>query len=40
MFEDVTGMPVGQHIRKRQLTEAAKRITEGADILDTALRYG
>jgi len=40
-FGETTGMPVMGYVRSRRLSEAAKRLADGADnILDLALEYG
>ena len=40
MFTALCGMPLGEYIRHRRLTEAAQDLLQGAKVIDTAMKYG
>lgn len=40
MFTAMCGMPLGEYIRHRRLTEAAQDLLQGAKVIDTAMKYG
>lgn len=40
MFTFITGVTLGEYIRRRKMSVAATELYEGAKVLDTALKYG
>ena len=40
IFSSMCGMPLGEYIRRRRLTQAAQELLRGAKVIDTAMKYG
>ena len=40
IFSSLCGMPLGEYIRRRRLTQAAQELLRGAKVIDTAMKYG
>lgn len=40
MFTALCGMPLGEYIRRRRLTQAAQELLRGSKVIDTAIKYG
>lgn len=40
VFSAVCGVPFGEYIRRRRLTQAAQELQRGCKVIDTALKYG
>ncbi len=40
VFSAMCGVPVGEYIRRRRLTLAAQELSQGAKVIDTAMKYG
>ena len=40
VFSAMCGVPLGEYIRRRRLTQAAQELLCGAKVIDTAVKYG
>lgn len=40
IFSSLCGVPLGEYIRRRRLTQAAQELLRGAKVIDTAIKYG
>lgn len=40
IFSSLCGVPLGEYIRRRRLTQAAQELLRGAKVIDTAMKYG
>ena len=40
MFSAICGLPLGEYIRRRRLTQAAQELLCGAKVIDAAMKYG
>ena len=40
IFSSLCGVPLGEYIRRRRLTQAAQELLRGCRVIDTALKYG
>ena len=40
MFTALCGMPLGEYIRRRRLTQAAQELLRGSKVIDAAVKYG